>query len=510
MNKKFITLCVSALLAGGMVTPAFASYSSSQNAYQVTSSILDRGELNSSYYYEIKVNGSASSAQDVKYSNRALKATLDVYGLTDNGSEISAYSMWRFTRHTNENGVFDGYYIENAYGIPLAISEVDGEYVFDRNGSIKLFQFIGTNSTTDANQQLVAKTADGDIFIYWDGELQLGTQSEVGSDNLVAGVFLSPSNAITDLNSVFGDHFGLQIGYYDKNEYKQYENLQGNVFIGNLYTAGNADLTSTNVDIYDLQAGETFLRNEAGEFLVLLKSKWNIQNTDLDVTTNDPLKGYRFATMTAKELGEDLAKGSDSTVQSYVFRVAGVNGHIKDVDSPLEVAVKIDMEENTSYDAETWTELLVAGVNNESGEKSYYLTTASAADDNTYDPTSDEVLDLNIADYTKTTYVRFGVNNYVSPTAFWGSAWNIVRIEDGKTINPGSLAWVAKEEIEYAKVNNKTLNLSVETSQNEDDIVTFYEEGKDYMMNELSKLRDMIPKNFGIAIHHIKSFYELK
>lgn len=69
---------------------------------------------------------------------------------------------------------------------------------------------------------------------------------------------------------------------------------------------------------------------------------------------------------------------------------------------------------------------------------------------------------------------------------------------------------VAKEEIEYAKVNNKTLNLSVETSQNKDDIVTFYEEGKDYMMNELSKLRDMIPKNFGIAIHHIKSFYELK
>lgn len=69
---------------------------------------------------------------------------------------------------------------------------------------------------------------------------------------------------------------------------------------------------------------------------------------------------------------------------------------------------------------------------------------------------------------------------------------------------------VAKEEIEYAKVNNKILNLSVETSQNEDDIVTFYEEGKDYMMNELSKLRDMIPKNFGIAIHHIKTFYELK
>ena len=30
------------------------------------------------------------------------------------------------------------------------------------------------------------------------------------------------------------------------------------------------------------------------------------------------------------------------------------------------------------------------------------------------------------------------------------------------------------------------------------------------MLNELNKLRDLIPNSFGIAIHNIKSFMELK
>jgi len=67
---------------------------------------------------------------------------------------------------------------------------------------------------------------------------------------------------------------------------------------------------------------------------------------------------------------------------------------------------------------------------------------------------------------------------------------------------------VAKEEIEYAKSINKQLNLSVETSENEDNI-TFFEEGKTILNTELEKIRKQIPENFGISIHHIKSWYEL-
>ena len=67
----------------------------------------------------------------------------------------------------------------------------------------------------------------------------------------------------------------------------------------------------------------------------------------------------------------------------------------------------------------------------------------------------------------------------------------------------------AKEEIGYAKSVGKPLNLSVETGENED-IVTFYEEGSAYMFGELSAVRKALPDNFGIAIHHIKDWRELK
>lgn len=67
----------------------------------------------------------------------------------------------------------------------------------------------------------------------------------------------------------------------------------------------------------------------------------------------------------------------------------------------------------------------------------------------------------------------------------------------------------AEEEINYAKSQGKPLNLSVETGENED-IVTFYEEGNSFMMNQLSIVRSAIPNNFGIAIHHIEDWKELR
>lgn len=68
----------------------------------------------------------------------------------------------------------------------------------------------------------------------------------------------------------------------------------------------------------------------------------------------------------------------------------------------------------------------------------------------------------------------------------------------------------AEEEIFYAIKTGKPLNLSVETGENDDDIVTFYEEGNDFMMKQLSVVRAALPDNFGIAIHHIKDWRELK
>lgn len=66
---------------------------------------------------------------------------------------------------------------------------------------------------------------------------------------------------------------------------------------------------------------------------------------------------------------------------------------------------------------------------------------------------------------------------------------------------------VSKEELEYAKLVNKKIFLCVETGD-EEDIVTFKEEGKIFMYNELYKLNELYDYNFGISIHHIKSWKE--
>ncbi len=68
----------------------------------------------------------------------------------------------------------------------------------------------------------------------------------------------------------------------------------------------------------------------------------------------------------------------------------------------------------------------------------------------------------------------------------------------------------AKDEIDYATKNNKKLILGVETQDVNDSIVSFFEEGKEFMNQELKLLRKLIPKNFGIAIHHIVSWFDLK
>lgn len=70
---------------------------------------------------------------------------------------------------------------------------------------------------------------------------------------------------------------------------------------------------------------------------------------------------------------------------------------------------------------------------------------------------------------------------------------------------------VAEEEIAYAKQKNKGLILCVETSEtSEEEFVSFFEEGKKVLQEELEKVKAEIPKTFGISIHHIRSWFELK
>ena len=461
MNKKFITLCVSALLAGGMVTPAFATLTVEREAYEVTNGDWKNWKDMSPYFYYVIKTGDQSIANPADYdmlnvSN--LKATFEGYSYTK--EELSGYTLWRFIPHKGANGIVDGYQIVNAYGIPLAISEVSaGNYRLDPKGSINVFEMNG-------GYQL--KAVGYNVYIYLKNNTELAAGYPTASDkNLQVGVYCPTQTpyADTELESVFDGYFGLQIGKYnDKNEFEDYTEkygLKGNVFTGKLTTAKTSDLEIKGLTLPTLTNNETLLMNENNKFIVLLNQVWNDANTNLD---NTDLKGYKFGTMSAKALGEAIIADNAQSdpkkhiIKSYIFRVAGLDGHLKDVNAPLEVAVKMNMTAPATgtplaYPADTWAELQVAGV-----DGNYYLTTAKAAD------AAD--LDLSEADYVNTTYVRFGLSNYVSPTTFWGAAWNITR-NDNKTPNPSTTTdWVDKREVGYTVPEGQWILREVNGAQN--------------------------------------------
>lgn len=69
---------------------------------------------------------------------------------------------------------------------------------------------------------------------------------------------------------------------------------------------------------------------------------------------------------------------------------------------------------------------------------------------------------------------------------------------------------VAKDEYIYAASINKNIMVSVETYSLEGDFVSFYEEGKEYMMTIVNDIYDdEISGINGIAIHHIQRWYEM-
>lgn len=68
---------------------------------------------------------------------------------------------------------------------------------------------------------------------------------------------------------------------------------------------------------------------------------------------------------------------------------------------------------------------------------------------------------------------------------------------------------ISKEEISYAKQHSKQLFLCVETYSTEGDNVSYMEEGNQKMLEDINNLKNQIPDNFGIAIHHIKRWKEL-
>jgi len=73
----------------------------------------------------------------------------------------------------------------------------------------------------------------------------------------------------------------------------------------------------------------------------------------------------------------------------------------------------------------------------------------------------------------------------------------------------------SKDEIAFAKKYGTKIILGAETKSSEGDMVSYMEEGKNYMNSEMLKLKNTLDtgiptKKYGMAIHQHKTWYELK
>ena len=431
MNKKLLTLCVSALLAGGMVTPAFATVNKLSVAVRNTNTTVTN---NYAGYYVLKCDSIGTTSWGSPWS---LRADGTGVSLVQDVNAITEFNLWEL-KPVVVNGVEQGFQLVNKAGYQLGVED---------NGTVKV---NGKKTFKFANGSL-ALNGKG-LFLTQDGNSPkfVSSRDSLYSSTYKAA-FWTPAPNVMDadeLNNKFDAAFTLGIGYYNAdNEYTEYS-LEGNPFAGDLKATKNTNLGSTGSYQFKqtLSGDEVNLWN-GDKVVVLLNNKWSSLNNSLT-------EGYKFALMTPTELANQeeadqtlILAGKQPVIRSYVFQVAEPNTV---VETPIEVAAKIPAFVNDAMgaaNAESWEELYVS-----EADGIYYLTVAKAAEDVTISYVSTEE-GLNVADYATPdykVYVEFTQNNFVDASTFFGKAWNIVRVSDNKTIIPTGATWVDKEYVGLA------------------------------------------------------------
>ena len=435
MNKKLITLCVSALLAGGsFLSPAYAT-NDLNVAKGVALSVFKTDNVtpnfDESLYYTIRFN--SGSAGQVNPSDWALKVTQNGpsanQGGLIKGEDVTPYELWKIVPEKH-NGTYTGNFsLVNAAGIKLAVND---DLTFNAKGEGNtLFQ------VTSAGLKVVGKSI---YLTVVSGNLDFAATA---STCYVALGMLDPNvMSMGELNDKFASAFTLGIGYNDKDGNYQEYNLQGNPFAGDLEATKEIGTKKTDwKQKPTANTDEVYLWND-DKIVVLLNQKWGDLNNELVGV------GYKFKLMTPTELAiqeeaDALVSADKRVIRSYVFQVSEPNGVVEE---PLEVAAKIPAD-FSDINETTWAELYVHGIDN-----IYYLTVASAAKGSGSAATTynSEELALAKADYAgdHKVIVKFTANNFLTATDFYGKAWNIIRVADNKTLIPtGNDKWADKETV---------------------------------------------------------------
>ena len=443
MNKKVLTLCASFLLAGGLTSSALA-----QGEVTATQTSIKEAAENPNQYYYVFIEPYMDAGGSVKNAIQTgtgvpgstdptngltSSKVLDVNGTTDDSTvrtshEQNRSTWWRVEpvkETVNNTEVIIGYRLINALtGKPLSVTTSDGTVynIFEGEftsqlGLLKFVTETGVNLYYKGSDTEVAQGGDANAYQY---EM----------------ISINPEALTKDeLNRVNNGYFGLQFGYIDQatKAYVNYEGLQGvDPFVGQLVaktTSFGSNNQGTASKEIKPETGSYFIYNETADaYVVLLKDKWSMNNTNHD--PNEAGNGHKFALMTAKEIIEDQLQ-ADPKARKIATWSFNVNMPVVVDYSPLEVvAVKAYTNKDKSETTTTDLEMYIAnmgGIN--------YLTTTKA-EDATLSPANDKLVAVDPVN----TVVRFGMTDYIDMSEFYGWAITIKGLAgtgvEGMTVRP--------------------------------------------------------------------------
>ena len=390
MNKKFSTLLVSALLAGGLVSTASAVEISTLAGNGRYYKLFQKGEWNGSWtLYE--GDNAGATVWHLSYDLNENKTAFV--------SESEAVnSSWTITKVASKE---DYYQIKNKAGQYLNIKDGDAtitqfKLTYDKDKDINAVSYQ-VNGVT--KYLYVPQSAP--YYVTSAAETARGIDAE----EVVFAKALTASE-LNEKQSANGG-FKLQIGYLvnnNHNKFTVYDMLGDDAFQGTL----KAVASETDNTVYQLWNGK--------KKIVLTSEVWDKQNTD-----HKSKKGLKFALLSQADYDLQVARdNAGSNDPKYIvtdkFQISSNEYSTNSANKYLEV---VAIAGDTRY------ELLVSGFNND------IVLTVDGTDANKV---------INEPDFnnsTNKTYVKFGAGNAVDMTAFAQKGYyTIVRKSDGLALAP--------------------------------------------------------------------------
>ena len=454
MNKKVLTLCVSALLAGGLLSNAYAAYTPTavENAFMASSTekyTVDYGKYftigrtaytndgstwnnDNSYFLSMTSNGQLVYTNVASLANKSSYWTIEdvlapgesliVGGKTYAGKvKITNAEGWTlaFDKSRNASG-----YIQMATATTTAANLVNEFYVEASGSNVMLSFYVGTDKYLLGNAAVITPG------VYEAVAIKDGSYSGVTLNNVNLVGIEEVAIGAADLNSELNGGFELNFS----SNGKEYANLVGaDAFAGKL----------TAIPVNRMNPNDTkfYLRTADGKYVTLSDDYIGDADATLNGTESAIYRGYNFKTVSEHAFGlSSFEKGNAtfSIFKSYDFnKTDSLIISLPDVKNIGEIGPDGLNTSATSTPATNNEEGLCVFVSsvNVAGVKSNLLTTID------YTKANDMLADVDDDAYATAQlgalapYIQLGASNIVKWAAFAGKVWNITDV-NGNVLSP--------------------------------------------------------------------------